>query len=108
MWSGNFLAVEWLNVGKAATDRSNVEQLRFVLNEHGQLGSKFVDRVIELMMQMVVGADLVMGQLMEKQRVLFERRLRVDVSEVNHHDAPLPGRPFLGPAAPESLAEAAL
>lgn|SRR5208337_1842311 len=57
---------KWLNIGKATTGRSKVEQLRFVLNEHGQLGSKFVDRVIELMMQMVIGADFVMGQLMEK------------------------------------------
>src|ERR1039458_5564102 len=85
---------EWLNIGKVKAICSDVEQPRLVLNEHGQLCSEFVYCVIEVVMQMVVGVNLVVSQFVQQQRVVLKGTRRVVVEEVYHHDAPLTHEPF--------------
>src|SRR5271155_2435253 len=117
MCSGNSLAVdfrtiprirEWSKIGKVKAIRSNVEQPRLVLNEHRQLCSEFIYRVIELTMQMVVTLDLVVRQFMQEQRVVLIGTRWVVICKVDNHLAEFPLVPFLGTVACKLLAEATL
>src|ERR1039458_7211792 len=97
---------EWLNIGKVKAICSDVEQPRLVLNEHGQLWSEFVYCVIEVVMQMVVGVNLVVSQFVQQQRVVLKGTRRVVVEEVYHHDAPLTHEPFFRLIPTEATAKA--